>query len=287
MNLESLLDQPNKLPTIPKVTQQLIASFAREDVALGEIARLLATDPALSAKLLRLANSAYFHVSRTIATVDDAVRMLGLVMVRNLVLGNSMVAAFRHTPGLDLPQFWRYNLYTVGAARWLAGAAGANADLAFTVGLMHGIGQLQMHAVAPAAMAPLDRQMHVLAAGRAELEQQTLGFHHGDVAAALAQLWHFPPPMVAALRAVPHPLPAEEFSEPAAWVHLGVWHARAEVLALTEEEALATYPRELGRRLGLAPAWTPALAAQAAGLLNCPLMPALSELSAGLEAMLD
>lgn len=287
MDLKSLLDQPSKLPTIPKVTRQLIASFAREDVALGEIARLLATDPALSAKVLRLANSAYFQVSRSIVTVDDALRVLGLVMVRNLVLGNSMVVAFRHTPGMDLTQFWRYNLYTVGAARWLAGLGGANTDLVFTVGLMHGIGQLQLHAATPAAMVALDRQMNVLAAGRAELERQTLGFHHGELAAELARFWHFPQPIVAALREVADPLLAKEFSAPAAWVHLGAWRARVELLGLSDEELLATYPRELGRRLGLTPAWLPALAAQAAGLLPCPLMPPLHELTAGLEAMFE
>ena len=72
MELKSLLDQPNKLPTIPKVTQQLIESFSSDDVSLNDIARQLSADPALSAKLLRLANSAYFHVSRTVGTVDDA-----------------------------------------------------------------------------------------------------------------------------------------------------------------------------------------------------------------------
>ena len=152
--LKTLIDQPGKLPTVPKVTQKLIESFSDEDVSIDEIARQLAADPALTAKLLRLANSAYFHVSRTIGTVDDALRMLGFVMVRNLVLGNGMVAAFRNTPGLDMKQFWRYNLYTACAARWLARQGKGNGDLAFTLGLMHGIGQLQMHAVAPAAVAP-------------------------------------------------------------------------------------------------------------------------------------
>lgn len=213
MELKSLLDQPNKLPTIPKVAQQVIESFSNEDVSIDEIARQLTADPALSAKLLRLANSAYFHVSRSIGTVDDAIRMLGFVMVRNLVVGNGMVAAFRNTPGMDLKQFWRYNLYTACASRWLAETAGTNADQAFTVGLMHGIGQLQMHAGMPAAMAPLDKKMHVLDAGRAELEKQTLGFNHGDVAAELAKIWNFPAPIILSLRDMSAPLAAEEFTE--------------------------------------------------------------------------
>ena len=81
MKLESLLDRPNKLPTIPKVTQQLMRSFGDENVTIEEIARHLSADPTMSAKLLRLANSAYFNLSRTIGTVDDALRMLGRCLV--------------------------------------------------------------------------------------------------------------------------------------------------------------------------------------------------------------
>lgn len=187
MELKSLLDQPSKLPSIPKVAQQLIESFSSEDVSVNEIARQLAADPALSAKLLRLANSAYFHVSRSIGTVDDALRMLGFVMVRNLVLGNGMVAAFRNTPGIDLKQFWLYNLYTASSARWLASQAGANADLVFTVGLMHGVGQLQLHTGMPNEVVPLDAQMSVLDPNRAELEK----IHLDSTLAMLLLSWHW------------------------------------------------------------------------------------------------
>lgn len=286
MELKSLLDQPNKLPTIPKVAQQLIESFSSEDVSVNEIARQLSADPALSAKLLRLANSAYFHVSRSIGTVDDALRMLGFVMVRNLVLGNGMMAAFRHTPGIDLKQFWLYNLYTASAARWLAAQAGANADLVFTVGLMHGVGQLQMHAGMPKEVQPLDKQMSVLDAARAELEKESFGFHFGDVAAELAQAWHFPGPIVAALRDVPQPLASPEFSDAAAWVHMGAWRARCEVLGLSTEEMVASYPADVGKRLNLSPAWMVELGEHYTGP-TATVMPPLKELIDGLEAMLD
>jgi HD-like signal output (HDOD) protein len=284
-DIKSLLDQPHKLPTIPKVAHQLIESFSAEDVSVDEIARQLSADPALSAKLLRLANSAYFHVSRSISTVDDALRMLGFVMVRNLVIGNGMVSAFRNTPGMNLQQFWRYNLYTACAARWLAGSADANTDEVFTVGLMHGIGQLQMHVGMPAEVAPLDRKMNVLDAGRAEFERQVLGFHHGDVAAELAKIWNFPNPIIQALRNSPQPLCAVEFSESAAWVHLGAWRARTEVLAMTDADLVACYPAAVGKRLGIPAAWVPALAAQSHGV-ETALMPRMNELAEGLEAML-
>ncbi len=286
MELKSLLDQPNKLPTVPKVTQQLIQSFGSENVSADEIAHQLAADPVLTAKLLRLANSAYFNFSRAIGSVDEALLMLGFVMVRNLVLGHGMVAAFRNTPGMNLKQFWRYNLYTACASRWLAGRAGVNTDLVFTLGLMHGIGQLQMHAGMPATMAPLDRQLNVLDAGRAELEKQALGFHYGEVSAELAKIWNFPLPLCLALRDIPQPLAAHEFSEPAAWVHLGAWRARTEVLEASDEEVVASYPAQVGRRLGVDPAWVGAIAAQSPQHEH-DVMPALKELTEGLDAMLS
>ncbi len=286
MDLKSLIDQPGKLPTIPKVAQQLIASFSSDDASVTEVARQLAADPALSAKLLRLANSAYFHVSRSIGTVDAALQMLGFVMVRNLVLGNSVAGAFKHVQGIDLAQFWRYNLYTACAARWLAHRADVNADLAFTLGLMHGIGQLQMHVVMPQAVAPLDKQMSVLDAGRAELEVQTFGFHHVQVSAELARVWNFPQPLIDALSQVANPLAAPEFSDAAAWVHMGAWRARAEVLGLSREAQAASYPVAVAQRLHLDSGWTGALANHLPQD-ESSLMPPLPELTDGLEAMFE
>lgn len=274
MDIKSLLDQPHKLPNVPAVTQKLIASFSDEDVSFKQISEQISADPALSAKLLRLANSAYFHLSRTIGTVDEALQMLGFVMVRNLVLGNGMSAAFRNTKGMDLQQFWRYNLYTASSARWLASKVGVNSDLVFTVGLMHGLGQLQMHVAAPQEVAPLDKACPVLDAGRAALEKDKLGFHNGEVAAELASMWNFPEPIVDALRHVPLPLLAPDFSQVAACVFMGTWTARNALAKATEDQVLASYPLPVAQKLGAS--WE----------MVAQQMPPVAELSAGLEDML-
>jgi HD-like signal output (HDOD) protein len=262
------------LPSVPAVTQKLIASFSDEDVAFKQIAEQISADPALTAKLLRLANSAYFHLSRTIATVEDALHMLGFVMVRNLVLGNGMAAAFRNTKGMDLQQFWRYNLYAASAARWIAGKVSENADLVFTVGLMSGIGQLQMHVVLPQEVLALDREVHVLDAGRAALEIERLGFHNADVAAELAKLWNFPNPIVVGMRSVVDPLNTKEYSEAGACVHMGSWAARCAIQQTSPEQMQSSFPVIVAGRLGIG--WD----------RITEEMPALQELCAGLEEML-
>jgi len=286
MKLKHLIDQPDKLPTIPKVGQQLIASFQNNSITASQIAAQIALDPALTAKILKLANSAYFQVPRTIATVEAALQRLGMVMVRNLVICCTLASAFKATPGLDLKQFWRYNLYTACTARWLARSADVDADQVFTLGVLHGIGQLQMHSVMPKELVALNQQMSVLDVRRAQLELDAFGFHYGDVSAELAHAWHFPQALVDALRHVAQPLAAPNFSESAAWVHLGAWRASAEVLQLDRPAQLDSYPAVIAKRLHLRPNWVfgPAESGQRD---DRGVMPPLPELTLGLEALFE
>jgi HD-like signal output (HDOD) protein len=285
MDLQSLIDHPSKLPTVPQVTQRVIASFGSEDVGVGEIAELIEADPVLSAKLLRLANSSYFQVSRSIETVDDAIRILGMAMVRHLVLAGGLMGTYVNIPGMDLHQFWTYSLYTACTARWLAEQADLNRDLAFTLGLMHGIGQLHMHSAAPAAAVALDQQTHVLSAERAHCETQTLGFSYLDVSAALAGVWNFPRSLAEPLQLIADPLSAATFSTEAAIVHLGTWHARNTVLKVSTEDVHMQYPHAVGARLGISSSWV-LPNSLAMNLAVLPEIPALRELSHGLDEML-
>src|SRR5262249_53607017 len=144
MELRELLAQPQHLPAVPALVQSLIDSFRREDISLTAISRLITTDPGLSARLLRLANSAYFPSARALGSVDDALKFLGVKMARTLVIGSGLAGACKPAPGMAIEQFWRYSLATAGVARWLSRPARQDAELGFMVGLLHGIGQFVM-----------------------------------------------------------------------------------------------------------------------------------------------
>ncbi len=274
MQLEALFKQPQALPAVPKIVHELIDSFNSEDVSIDEIAKKLAADPVLSARLLRLANSAYYHVSRTIGTVSDALSMLGFVTVRTLVISSGLTGGYKAMPGMDLSQFWRYSLHTASVAGWLSRKAGVNADQAFTVGLMHGIGQLVMHAGMPEQMLHLDKLASPLDPRRISMERTSFGYSFATVGAELARQWRFPQAFADAISHFPDPLAKETFDGVAAVLHLAVWRARAEANKLSAEELAATVPAEVCKKLGISPE----------EFVND--MPPLSELSAGLEAML-
>ncbi|GAB4213339.1 MAG: HDOD domain-containing protein [Rhodoferax sp.] len=279
MDLQSIVDPPVKLPAMPRVGRQLLARLGADDVSLAEIAAQIQADPALSAKLLRLANSAYFHVSRSIATVGAATQMLGLVMVRNLVVGHSMGAVYGQLADFDLPVFWRHGLYTACLSRWLAQQTGRDGDCAFTLGVLQGIGILHMHAAAPQAMQGIACEADMLSPRRAQVERATLGFHHGDVASALAQRWNFPPVLAESLRWIPLPLDAQPLNADAAWIHLAAWRARLAVLGAGSDDTDAPYPAQVAQVLAQSTGAVVPLSAQA--------MPDPIVLSQGLEGLFE
>ncbi|WP_413457024.1 HDOD domain-containing protein [Herbaspirillum huttiense] len=252
MNLEALFQQQTALPSIPKVVQEVIESFNNESVSIEEIAKKLAADQVLSAKILRLANSSYYHVSRTIGTVDDAVLMLGFMTVRTLVVSTGMAGSFKKLPGVDLKLFWRYSLDTAIVAKWLAKLKQVklNSDFAFTVGLMHAIGQLVMHAGMPEQALEVDKVAGPLDARRLDVERQSFGYDFADVGAELARRWRFPDEFAKVIKAFPQPLKGE-FDPFAAVVHLAAWRARAEENKYSADELESTFPAEVAAKLGL------------------------------------
>jgi HD-like signal output (HDOD) protein len=273
MKLEALFQNPHALPTAPKVVAELIDSFNNASVSTDQIAKKVSTDPVLSAKLLRLANSAYYHVSRSIGTVEDAVLMLGFVTVRTLVISSGLVSGFKAVPGLDLKQFWRYSLHTAVSAKWIAKQSGENTDLAFTIGMMHAIGQLVLHSAMPEQAIQLDKIAPPLDARRLDAEMASLGYCFADVGAELAKRWKFPEPFSEAIGAFPDPVNKPELNRMAAVIHLAAWRARVDEAKLSEEEISGCYPTEVAEALGLADN----------ALID--KMPPLSDLSAGLEEL--
>lgn len=275
MNFDALFQQQTALPTIPKVVQEVIDSFNDDNVSIDDISRKLAADQVLSAKILRLANSSYYHSSRSVGTVDDAVLMLGFMTVRTLVISSGLTGGFKAMPGVDLKQFWRYSMHTAVIAKCLAKKINGNSDFAFTVGLMHAIGQLVMHAAMPEQTLQIDKIAGLLDARRLDVERTSFGYDFSDVGAELAKRWRFPDNFSAVIKGFPQPLAAQTFEPMAGIVHVAVWRSRVEENKYSKDELEATIPLEVLAKLGISADY----------ILND--MPPISELAAGLEELVS
>ena len=137
-----------ELPSLPEVALKIRSALADENVSIGEIARLLGTDPALAAKTLRVANSAMFYRgTRPITNLKDAVSQLGQKMVRNVALSfaaQQVFIGYGHRGLHDLVgAVWRHSVHVAVVAHMLARVrTRLNADEAFLAGLLHEVGKL-------------------------------------------------------------------------------------------------------------------------------------------------
>ncbi|MGL5523031.1 MAG: HDOD domain-containing protein [Aeromonas veronii] len=178
--IDSLLAEPKLLPQIPEVMRDLIQTFNEKDPDLLKISKLINKDPVISAKLLRLANSAKFGSSRQIGTVNEAAVRLGLAMVRNMVLACGLTESVTAVPGIDLKHFWGCVFNVAELARRLAVKKGMKGDEVFTCALLYDLGRLVMHVGLPENTVHHihDLELHK---GRAKAEELVVGFNYAQV----------------------------------------------------------------------------------------------------------
>ncbi|MFW5331616.1 HDOD domain-containing protein [Hydrogenophaga sp. ZJX-1] len=253
MQLDKLLKQPQALPSAPKVVRKLMDTFNQEDVDLLQVAAYIEDDPVLTAKLLKMANSAFFGLHRSVATARDAIHVMGLIKVRALVIGAAMGEGFHCVGGINLNQFWRYSLNVANLSRYIALPIKIDENTAFTAGLVHGIGELMMHVGMPEAMLDLDRSLHMLDLKRARAEKGLFGYSYAEAGAALAREWRFPKKMIDAIEHQVAPFDNDVYEPIAGVIHIASWRARAEELAIGSEGLINTYPDPVGLVLGIDP----------------------------------
>jgi HD-like signal output (HDOD) protein len=251
MELEALLNYPRALPAMPRAVTDLLVEMNREDPSPKRVSELIGRDPALTTRVLRLSNSAFFRVSRKIGSADEAVALLGMTHVRSLVMAAALGASFKNVPGVDLKQFWRYSLRAADIAKSLAGVLQQSQGNAFTAGLIHAIGVLVMHIAMPDRMVPVNINTPPLDLNRAAAERAAFGYTYAEVGAGMVEKWQFPKDMVSALANQLSPFEGESYDPLAGVLHLASWRARAEELQLDNNGLAATFPDMVGLTLGL------------------------------------
>lgn len=217
--MKSMIEKATNLPSIPKVVQELIASFNDPDINSGHIATILSNDQALTAKVLRMANSVRYGGHRKVGSVKDAVLVLGFNSLRTLVLSVGFTSTLKGPEAFNLEAFWLKSFKVANRCKWLAKSFKVDAEIAYTCGLLHAIGEYLIHLVKPAEAVTIDKRV-ATGESRSRLEKQVLGFDYTEAGAELADYWHFPKEIVTAIRYQENPAAASELSAYAVCIHL-------------------------------------------------------------------
>lgn len=197
--LDEVINDIAGLQPLGAIATQILAITESDRFSAHELAKLISSDQALSTKMLRLSNSAYYGFPRAITTVRDAIVLLGFRAVRSATLASCVIDAVPGGANLDYQQFWHYSVTVGMLAELLARVEDTPHDEAFTAGVIHNIGRLALDQYAPeqfrqALELARESEMSLL-----DAEREVLGFTDAELGGGLALHWNFPPPLVDAV----------------------------------------------------------------------------------------
>lgn len=250
MPIDSLFSELPNLPNIPKVIQKLIDQFNRGDSSANDVSKNIQMDQVLSAKIMRLANSARYGTGRRISSIDLAVVMLGTEVLKTLVIASGVVGAFKDIEAFDKKSFWRDSFMVASISKLIAKHTTCDPETAFTCGIMHNIGELLIHMAHPECAHKID-QLVAAGANRCDLQENQFAYNYTQVGAELARRWNFPDQIIDALTQQAAPTQFEHYSAYAGIIYLANYLNQAFKYNTPPEKVLANFPSDMTQPLGI------------------------------------
>ena len=214
---------PSSLGSYGPVLDEIEEALQSPQCSLVTMGEAIEKEPDLTARLLRLANSSFYGFSNRLATVAEAVSLIGIQQVQDLILASSIVERFAGVGDdlVSMESFWRHSLACGLGARLIAMERRLpKADKYFVAGLLHDIGRMVLYSQAPAWAQQVFRAYGAERILLREAEMLVLGYDHQQIGEALLRHWKYPTNLVMAVGNHHRPAMSEGAREEAAVVHL-------------------------------------------------------------------
>jgi putative nucleotidyltransferase with HDIG domain len=194
--LEPLLKQAGDLPSLPEIYIRVTGLLESEESTTSEIGQTLQSDPALTARILKLINSAFYGLQNPVTSIPQAVTLLGREQLQQVLLGSVLSGVFKEFNITDFPlrDFWQHCIKSAIIARQLAmqNARIIDHEAFFTIGLLHDIGWLVIAKVNPGSFDQVTDIARTENRDVLEVEMEKLGVTHIEVGVALLEKWKMP-----------------------------------------------------------------------------------------------
>lgn len=199
--LSQFVNRIGDLPSVPAIAATVIALVEDPNASADDLRAVIERDPALAARILKVANSSLFGFSRRIETLRHAIALLGFRTVKNLVLGASMKEVFKRF-GLTERLLWEHATRAGAVAARLTDHASIDVDReeAFTLGLLHDLGKIALNNAAPEEYSRVVARVYNEGVTFVVAERDLFGFDHAELGALVAEKWKLPPRLETAIR---------------------------------------------------------------------------------------
>lgn len=211
------------ISTLPGVYLRLASVVSDPRSSAADVGRVIADDPGLTARLLKLVNSAMYGFPSKIETVSHAISIVGTAQLQDLALATSVIRLFANVPQslVTMESFWRHSVACGVTARALAARRReSNVERYFVAGLLHDIGRPVMYMQIPDEARLAVTQSRETGRPLFEVEHAVLGFDHSHVGAALLDQWKLPPSLREPVAHHHFPARSQRFPLEAAVVHI-------------------------------------------------------------------
>ena len=201
------LSERIRLPTLPEIVTRITSMVDDPNVRIRDIGAVVARDPAITATVLRIANSAYYGLAKPAISPEEAAAVIGGRSLRNIALQASIVGKFAHlsrTFDFDLHELWMHSVFTAQLCQELARrmpfALPIGPEEFYTCGLLHDVGKAVLLESLRDEYAAVYRAARASGEALHLAEERMLSFTHVEVGALVAQRWQLPEPVGHAIR---------------------------------------------------------------------------------------
>lgn len=196
MTLEMLLQQDSELSSLPEIFIKVSELLDDENSSSAQIGQVVETDPSLTSRILKMVNSAYYGFPHNVASISQAISILGRDRIRQILIGAVLGGVFGNMKNtvFFMEDYWHDSVKTAILARLLGkqGSLPEQAETLFTAGLLHQIGRLILAQKMPELSMQVQQAVENDSETIYQAEQRIFGYTHCEVGAAFITLWGLP-----------------------------------------------------------------------------------------------
>ncbi len=193
--VKRIISVTGNLPPVPHVAARLMELVGKENTSVRDLQKVIADDPALTARILKMANSVFYSFDQKVSTLSQALVIIGFRAVQSMAIAASSRTIFVKKGsdfGLKEKLLWEHSIGVAMGCRQVARVVGyQQEETAFIVGLLHDIGKAILNQVVPKKYAKIVETVYNEGRTTAEVEREVLGFDHTHIGALIAQKWNF------------------------------------------------------------------------------------------------
>lgn len=194
--IKKFIESSGVLQSQPQIARKIIDASNNSDSSVSDFERIVSSDPVIAAKILKMANSSFYKLSREVSSVKRAILILGITMIKDIALSIAILDMFKTKNKGLMSELWEHAVSVSIGAKLLSAnfADEVDSEVCFTAGLLHDIGKMMM--AKNEKYLSVTRTMSMEGPRKClEVEEEIFGFNHAELGAVMAKIWDFSPEM--------------------------------------------------------------------------------------------